>query len=228
MYNSKDWISCKHWGGKLRVGNLDKIIVFNRFPVNKKLFCELLDMAIKADNYISTIFNLEPRTYKRIYFTMTERELKFVAKRCGDPKLANCFPECDAIFSSRGHCIVLHIPAMALKLSEIRLLPDDPEGKKLFAIHLFGCLFHELGHACHVSRISVNYVDTKFFGGKSPEFDREESEKNADNCEDRLGKRLLEILSRNGLNLGSLADQLFEWQKLRPILMPPRSQKKTT
>ncbi len=204
--------------------NLDKTIVFNRFPANKKLFCKLLDMAIDADKNIWIAFNLEPKSYNRIYFTMTERELKFVAKRCGDPELANYFPECDAIFSSIGHCIVLHIPAMALKLSKIRLLPDDPEGKKLFIIHLFGCLFHELGHACHVSRISVNHKNTKLFGGKPAEFDMEESEEIAKKYEEGLGERFLEILSKNELNLGSLADQLFEWQKLRPILMLPRSQ----
>ena len=131
-------------------------IVFNRFPADKEFFCGLLDLASEIDKDISTLLYIQPRAFDRIYFTMTERELRSIAQRRGDPELADCFPNYNAVFSYKGHCIILHIPAMALKLSQIELRTGDPEGKILFTIHLFACLFHELGHAYHATRIIMD------------------------------------------------------------------------
>lgn len=206
------------------MSNCNDTIVFNRFPADKKLFCSLLDMASDADKDISSILHLQPRTFQRIYFTMTERELKSIAQRRGDPELANCIPECDAVFSYKSHCIVLHIPAMALKLSQIELRPSDPEGKMLFTIHLFACFFHELGHAYHATRILVDSMGSQLFGSKPPVFSITKSEKIAEEYEEKLVKRFEKILSQNGLSWGSVAEKLFEWEKLRPIFMLPRNQ----
>lgn len=76
---------------------LDKVMVFNYFPANKTLFCRVLDMASEADPGIATLFDLEPRTYERIYLTMTDQELKSVARRRRDPELADWFPLCELI-----------------------------------------------------------------------------------------------------------------------------------
>lgn len=207
------------------MSNFYNTIVFNRFPADKELFCGLLDLASEVDKDISTLLYLQPRAFERIYFTMTERELRSIAQRRGDPELADCFPNSDAVFSHKGRCIILHIPAMALKLSQIELRTGDPEGKILFTIHLFACFFHELGHAYHATRIVMNSLSATLFGTKPPVFDVTESEKIAEKYEEKLVKRFEEILSQNGLTWGSIADQLFKWEKLKPVLLLPRNHK---
>jgi hypothetical protein len=201
------------------------MFVFNRSPFNKEFFCDLLNIAIEADDDISKVFHIEPRMFDKIYLTMTDRELKSVAQRRGDPELVDCFPENDAIFSYKGRCIVLHIPAMAQKLSQIQFRPEDPEGKLLFAIHLFGCLFHELGHAYHYTKITVNAIGALLFDEKLAEFNVTELEKFAEEYEDKLTKRFINILSNKGLDFKYVADQLFEWKKLRPVMLLLRGEK---
>jgi hypothetical protein len=206
--------------------NLYDTIVFNRFPANKKLFCNLLYQASEFDREISVTVFLEPRSYDRIYFTMSDRELESVGRRRGDPDMAGSFPECDAVYSYKGQCIVLHIPAMAGKLAQVELRPEDPEGKILFTIHLFGCLFHELGHACHVARVAVESFDDFICGKKrAARFSTAESEKIAEESEEKLVKRFGEFLEQNDLSWADVAERLLRWEKVGPVLLQPRNQK---
>jgi hypothetical protein len=165
------------------MSNLHRMIKFNRFPADKTFFCDLIDMAADIDEKIAVLFYLEPRSFERIYLTMSERELRSVAMRRGVPELIDRFPECDAVFSTKGRCIVLHVPAMALKLSHIKLRTNDPEGKILFTIHLFACLFHELGHACHTTQILFNAGAARLIGNTPTVVSVAELEKIAEDYE---------------------------------------------
>ncbi len=202
------------------MSSYQNLFVFNRFPINKECFFNLIDMVDSEDASVFSDLYIIPRTFDKIYFTMTARELRNVAHRRGDPKLADYFPEYDAIFSIPGRCIVLHIPAMSEKISSIPLRADDPEGKILFTIYLFRCLFHELGHAHHFSEIIMNAAFSD--NNDLKEYSDAELEDVANEYNDQYSKKFFSILRAKHVDLKQLADQLFYWPKLKPLVSSPR------
>lgn len=194
-------------------------VSFNRFPADKEYLCELLNQAADWDDEISTFLHLEPAVYDRIFFVMSDKELRTIAKRRGDPGLESSFTQNDALISYRGHCVILHVPAIARKLAHVELRPGDPEGKVLFTIHLFSCLFHELGHACHTTRW---LVERMWAPEKTPPMTAEEAEKAADQYEAKIMGRFGGFLEYSGLTWPKIAERLLFWDKLGPVIMRER------
>lgn len=200
-----------------------KMFIFNRFPIDKEYFFNLLKIVNEEDHEIFSYLYTSPRIFDKIYFTMSDRELASVANRRGDPELVNCFREFDAACSLQGRCIVLHIPAMSEKISNIQLRSDDPEGEILFTLHFFGCLFHELGHAYHYTRLIVNAAFGNVYDPGARDHNDEEGERYADECEVKQSQQFFNVLKTKGIHLKEIANRLFYWQRLKPLVLLPRN-----
>lgn len=70
----------------------------------------------------------------------------------------------------------------------------------------------------------MNSMEAYLFDKKPPKFTVAESERVAEGYEKRLGKRFEKILSENGMSWSDVADQLFDWEKIKPIFMLLRKQ----
>ncbi len=219
-YSQSFWLSY-HSKRDRRVA-FRKTLVLNRFPADKEFLCDSLEKAAKRSDSISKLLYGYP-ILERIYFTMSERELASLTRRKGDPSFTEFFVEHDGAYWPQGGCIILHIPGMMRKLSEVPLHSWDRDGKICFAVALLSGFFHELGHAYDGSRRYVDAVFKKRQGLTIPEAPTyAENEKIAENFEQTCFDDFEKTLGDDLLAWIPFADRLLNWEKLGPMFWAAR------
>lgn len=194
---------------------LERLFAFNRFPIKKGVFFDILDRMCDRDEF-ARIFMTQPRILNKVYVTMSERELISLAKRLADPQIIKEFAIGDGLYCEDKKVVILHRPAMVRMVSSIKSVAGDEQRRGLFTFHFFACLFHELAHVNEARRCAVNSWLARTPDSKNSIInDLEQFEATAEAEESRYMELMTRFLDEHNASWLWLAEALFDWEKLQ-------------
>ena len=197
------------------MATVQKLFVFNRFPVNKKNFFEFVERLCEYREF-NYLFLNQPRRLDKVYVTMTEKEVAALAKRFETPSIVERLNCDDGIYCGNLKIAIVHVPGLVRSMSAFNILPEDYQRRGVFACCFFSCLFHELSHANEERRISINSLFAKTPAQKDAIKDSiERFEKTAVKDEIRCLQLLSKYLEDNNVSWFQIVDRIFDWNRLQ-------------
>ncbi len=200
-------------GGCKVEAKIKEIFEFGKTPINQELFLKLINIGEMTNSDFSTYLSLSPLMYKKIYLISSEDGLKQCLYENNDLDALDYYLENRAVFAYNAQIIILYLPNIGKSLNEIQTREDDPEGKIFFTMLMFSCLFHELNHAFYYK---------KALHDKAIEYDVFMAEEIATEAEGELLNEINEFVNSSKPGWAGLAEVLFDWDVLMPIVNKAR------